>query len=275
MTTETTPITRAGSLALANYLLWRRQQSAPPRGLGLAFVADFGATVGRLFDDGRFRIDAEHQAITGCINGHDLSITRRTVAGTSTLVWCVQTPPKGHHPWVMRTLSPAPPAVMQGQLVAYVVEVLQGHQLSEDTIDYDTLLSMRAHLRRTPPIVPAPTEPTEAFAHTCQMVFGPMFDDNPVWTVAYDDFLGLDGRQSMRALLTVTATSELFQLYYDREVGWILMSGIIADDPVGAAVLPRRSEPYGPFDALVLALDHLRRDRDPIATSVGRREEAR
>lgn len=261
MTISTTDLTCAATLALAEYILWHTTLPTAPRGLGATFLDDFGATVGQLFDDG-FVVDAEAQAITGAIAGHALTITQADVASTGNLFWCVQAAsydgPDTPHP---RPLSPAPPEVLQGQLVAYVVEILQGRSLDADAVEYDTLLSMRAQLRRVPPPSLPPAAPIPAFMHACRTTFGPLFEQNPVWSVAYDDFIGLDGQRSSQALITMTATGVLIQLSYDLAVGWILMTGFVSDDPVGAAVLPHWAGPGGLFDELVLALDRLRADR--------------
>lgn len=260
MTISTTDLNRAATLALAEYILWRTTLPTAPRDLGATFLDDFGATVGQLFDAG-FLVDADAGVITGALAGHALIITRRDVASTGRLFWCVQGPDNGPDTPGMRPLSPAPPEVLQGQLVAYVVEILQGRPLDAEAVAYDTLLSMRAQLRRVPPLSLPPAAPVPAFMHACRTTFGPLFEQNPVWSIAYDTFVGLDGQRYSQALITITATGELIQLSYDLEIGWILMTGFVSADPVGAAVLPHWAGPGGLFDELVLALDRLRADR--------------
>ena len=260
--TMTTNLNRPATLALAEYILWRTTLPTVPRGLGATFLDDFGATAGQLFDAG-FLVDAEAQVITGAIAGHSVTITQADVASTGRLFWCVQAPYTGPDTPGRRVLSPAPPEVLQGQLVAYVVEVLQGRSLDAYAVEYATLLSMRAQLRRVPPPTLPPAAPIPAFIHACRTTFGPLFEQNPVWSVAYDAFVGLDGQRYSQALITMTATGELIQLSYDLEVGWILMTGMVNHDPVGAAVLPHWAGPGGLFDELVLALDRLRADRNP------------
>jgi hypothetical protein len=266
--TITTNLNRPATLALAEYILWRTTLPTAPRGLGAIFLDEFGTTVGALFDDG-FVVDAEAGVITGAIAGHALTMTQADVASTGRLFWCVQAAYNGLDTTGSRVLSPAPPEVLQGQLVAYVVEVLQGRSLDADAVEYGSLLSMRAQLRRVPPPKLPPAAPIPAFIHACRTTFGPLFEDNPVWSVVYDDFVGLDGQRYSQALITITATGELIQLSYDLEVGWILMTGMISADPVGAAVLPHWAGPGGLFDELVLALDRLRADQ-PVPTLLNR-----
>ena len=258
--TITTNLNRPATLALAEYILWRTTLPTAPRGLGATFLDDFGATVGQLFDDG-FVVDAEAGVITGAIAGHALTLTQADVASTGRLFWCVQAAYNGPDTPGRRVLAPAPPEVLQGQLVAYVVEVLERRSLAADAIDYENLLSRRAQLRRVPPPEPITAAPIPAFMHACRTSFGPLFEQNPVWSVAYDDFMGLDGWRYSQALITITATGEVIQLSYDLEVGWILMTGMISADPVGVAVLPHWAGPGGLFDELVLTLDRLRADR--------------